>query len=281
MNLAPVVLFVYNRPWHTQQTLEALSENLLADQSVLYVFADGPQEGAAPEDIERIRQVKGIVLKTNWCKEVKLIERGLNWGLAENVISGITDVVNRYGKIIVLEDDLITSSYFLRYCNDGLHIFKESQNVYAINGFQYPIPIEKADIFLSPLAVSSWGWATWADRWKRFDRKIPYQSVIQTNGFIRNRFNFGNRNFAAMLNNETSWAIRWYYSVFVRHGLGVFPTRSLVYNAGFDGSGVHCTNNVQSGMKQCVHHDLIKVELKDQINLEYLSAVLDYFESHT
>lgn len=281
MNLAPIALFVYNRPWHAEQTLKALSKNLLAGQSVLYVFSDGPKEGAGLEDIEKITQVRRIVRETNWCKEVRLIERELNVGLAENVIRGITDVVNRYGKIIVLEDDLITSPYFLRYCNDGLNIFKDSRHVYSINGFQYPLDIEEVDIFLSPLAVSSWGWSTWADRWKIYDRAIPHRSIIQENAALRNRFNFGNRNFAAMLSIENSWAIRWYYSVFARNGLGVFPTKSLIYNAGFDGSGVHYTTNVQSGIKQDLHNNVMKIEFKDQINFEYLSAVLDYFESHS
>ena len=112
MNLAPIILFVYNRPWHTEKTLEALMGNDRADQSTLYIYADGAKENSSQNQLDKIRKVREVIRKKQWCKEIHILESNENKGLAESIILGVTSIVNRYDQVIVLEDDLITSKHF-------------------------------------------------------------------------------------------------------------------------------------------------------------------------
>lgn len=133
--MAPVVLFVYNRPMHTEQTLEALHQNELADESILYIYADGPKGNLTKDAIEKIIRTRRVIRKKKWCKEVHIIESTHNKGLADSIISGVTDTVNRYGKAIVLEDDVVTSKGFLRYMNDALVMYEHDAGAMHISGF--------------------------------------------------------------------------------------------------------------------------------------------------
>src|ERR1035437_2685316 len=156
-SLAPIILFVYNRPKHTRQTLEALSRNSLAQKSELIVFADGIKEDATQEQRDTIHEVRSIVKEQQWCGKVTLIESTVNRGIEESEIDGITTIVNTYGKVIVLEDDIITASSFLSYMNDGLEMYATNQNVYSINGYMFPIDFgNNFDTFLCPLGTSAW-----------------------------------------------------------------------------------------------------------------------------
>jgi hypothetical protein len=274
MELAPIVLFTYNRPWHTEQTLEALRLNKLADKSILHIYCDGPKEDATNEELKNIKKVRNLVKKKNWCKEVKIIEKSHNVGLAISVIEGVTNVVNKYGSVIVLEDDLITSSYFLKYCNEGLKLYKNELNVYSINGYQFPLGLNVNDSFLCPLATSSWGWATWKDRWSHFKKNVDYKQIIQEHPLIKTRFNFGDYDYSSMLNNSKSWAIKWYYSVFIRNGLGLFPTKSLVTNIGFDGSGENC---MIENFTQNLTNEKPILRKKHTIDLELYVKMLNRF----
>jgi hypothetical protein len=274
LSFAPIILFAYNRPKHTEQTLIALKNNVLASESILYIFIDGAKKDSDAENIEKNRKVSEIAKSQKWCKEVYIIEREKNFGLAENVINGVTDIVNKHGKIIVLEDDLITSPHFLEYCNEGLEMYKNHSNIYSINAYQFDLNTDKTDTFLCPLATSSWGWATWADRWNIFDRNPSQKKIIQNNIHIRKRFNLSDYDYATMLDNQKSWAIRWYYSVFIRNGLGLFPTKSLVSNIGFDGSGENCgTLNIN----QNIYQKKIKLSEKTEVNAELYAQLLEYF----
>lgn len=272
-SVAPILLFVYNRPWHTRKTLEALEKNDLADRSKLYIYADGPKADISDEQFANIEEVRKIIAAKKWCSEVEIVVREKNWGLAENVIEGVTNIVNKHGRIIVLEDDLVTSPYFLQYCNEGLELYENVHNVYSINAYQFPLEIKEVDTFLSPLATSSWGWATWADKWKVFEKKPENISLIQQNSALQKRFNFADYDYATMLSNPKSWAVRWYYSVFVRNGVGLFPTKSLVENLGFDGSGENC-REAKSSM---AHSDKIMLAKVEKIDLNYYHEMLRYF----
>lgn len=273
-DLAPIVLFVYNRPWHTRKTLEALMQNELADQSTLFVFADGPAVNASEEILKGIEETRKVLNEKSWCGTVHVQLRPSNMGLANNVIDGITQVINKHGKVIVLEDDLITSPYFLRYCNDGLEVYKDRMQVFSINGFQFPLEAQAPDTFLSPLGTSSWGWATWKDRWDQFEKEAPNKALIKSNRYIQRRFNFGGYDYTNMLDNKNSWAIRWYYSVFLRNGLGLFPTQSLVFNNGFDGSGEHCE---AVDFDQALAAELIPIVAKERIDLMLNGQMLQFF----
>lgn len=274
--LAPVILFIYNRPNHTRKTLEALQKNVYAADSVLYVFADGPKDNAGEDDLQKIKQARSVVKEEPWCKEVILIAREKNMNLEDNVIDGITQVINQHGKAIILEDDLITSPYFLQYCNNGLKMYEDVKQVFAINGFMFPVEFQKeAGTFLCPIATSAWGWATWADRWNQFEAQPQYISEIENNKFLRNRFNIGDHDFLSMLKNLNTWDIRWYYTAFIRNGLGLFPTHSLIKNIGFDGSGTHEGNNAA---QQDVYLLPIKIKYQNTIAIDYYLKVLGYFK---
>ena len=161
MNLAPVVLFVYNRPWHAEQTLHALQANTLANQSDLYIYCDGAKPNAALEDLKKIEAVRALVTSQEWCKTVTIIENEHNLGLANSVIQGVTEVIEKHGSVIVLEDDIVTGTYFLQFMNDGLNLYKEEQQVFGVSGYRFPSSktIKQPTYFL-PI-MSSWGYATY------------------------------------------------------------------------------------------------------------------------
>jgi len=271
-NLAPIVLFVYNRPWHTQQTVEALQKNHLAAESELFIFADGAK---SENDLPKVTEVRQYIHSITGFKNIEIRESEKNKGLADSIIAGVTEIVNKYGKIIVLEDDLITSPWFLKYMNDGLLDYQNEQNVYSVNGYMVPIKFEQIDTFLNPLGTCSWGWATWANKWKIFKYEIPEKEYIYKNKFLRNRFNLADYNYTAMLNNINSWAIRWYFAVFLHNGLGLFPTKSLVLNVGFDGTGTNYITN--HDILQSIYQNEIKINKKYNIDFEAYDKLLEYF----
>lgn len=251
IGLAPIILFVYNRPWHTEQTLEALMKNELANQSTLYIYSDGPKNDASEEDLKNIKGVRTLIRKKKWCKEVVIMDREQNLGLANNILNGVTQVINQYGKIIVLEDDIRVDSYFLTYMNKALDFFKANKKVFHINGFNNESNLQfllKDFYFLK--FMSCWGWATWKDKW---DMLLPSHSDIYARLIgspeILSKFNYENTldfHFQLKANIEgeiKSWAILWFSTVFFNNGLCLTPKYSLVENIGMDGSGVHCTES--------------------------------------
>jgi len=244
--LAPIVLFVYNRPWHAEQTLNALSKNDLSEQSMLYIYADGPKPNATDEQLEKIKQVRELIKSKQWCKEVHIVESDINKGLANSIIDGVTDVVNKHGKIIVLEDDIITSPYFLKYMNDGLNIYENEEKVISIHAHQFPIsPIGLPDTFFIK-GASCQGWATWDSRWSVFEKDTNklLNHIIDNNMQYEFEIN-GTYPFIQMLKDQIngkvdSWAIRWHASAFINNKYTLYPNKSIIYNIGFDNSGTHC-----------------------------------------
>lgn len=251
MNLAPIVLFVYNRPWHTEQTLIALMQNELAQNSILYIYADGPKEDASPDTIAKMQETRTIIRKKNWCKEVYIIEAERNKGLAESIIDGVTHVLNKFKKAIVLEDDLITSTGFLQYMNDALRKYVNAENVMQISGHCFPVSAikKKNSSFFIPFCTS-WGWGTWQRAWNKFDKNASGYERLKTDPKLEMEFNLDNSYFySKMLINQMesknidSWAIRWWWSIFKENGISLFPDKSLVKNIGFDTSGTHTQGN--------------------------------------
>jgi len=274
--LAPVTLFVYNRPEHTRQTLEHLSANDLAKQTVLYVFADGPKPGATHEEKKKIEDTRQLVKTLTGFKDVVLIEKEVNQGLAPSVIAGVTEIINKHGKVIVLEDDLLVSPFFLDFMNRGLDQYEDSYNVYSINGFMFPLNHDKYEVTLLPF-TSTWGWATWKHRWAIFDTNMNGREFLQNNPFLSARFNLGDYRYTDMLYfGNNAWGIKWYFSVFVRGGLNVFPTRSLVKNIGFDGTG---TNGGTTGEFE-VAFTAVKPDMfrKESLELEFFNKFVNHFK---
>lgn len=277
-NCAPIVLFVYNRPWHTLKTLESLYENELANCSTLYVFADGPKDKSSSQQIKDIEKTRSVVKQKQWCKDVVIVERNENIGLSNSVINGVSEIVNKHGKIIVLEDDLVLSRNFLKYMNEALNLYLNHNNIYSINAYMFPINFDNNCTFLLPY-ISSWGWATWKNKWDYFDQNISTEDInaINNNQVLKRRFNLENYDYAHMLKYSTnSWAIKWYYSVFIKHGLNVFPTMTMVKNIGFDGSGTNCPIDEQTN-KNFSFNNYVNIEADVKLNLNNYNLYLSYF----
>lgn len=240
---APVAVFVYNRPWHTRQTLEALQKNRLASATELFIYSDAPKK---PEAEEAVREVRSYVRDVGGFKNVNLIERKENLGLARSIIDGVTGLNQRYGRAIVLEDDLVTAPHFLEFMNAGLDRHSADERVMQIAGYMFPVslPATYDALFLS--FISSWGWATWERAWRHFDPLARGYPRLRDDPALRQRFDLdGYYRYFRMLQSQQegkvdSWAIRWYLSVFLRDGLALYPRKTLVRNVGFDGSGVNC-----------------------------------------
>jgi len=168
MSLAPIVLFVYNRPEHTRQTIDALQKNDLAQESELFVYSDGTKNEKALPQVNKVRE---MVRRISGFKKVTVIERDRNWGLAANIIDGVTHVVGKYGTVIVLEDDLITSRNFLRFMNEALAVYKKEGAVYSITGHSFTDDVKDIDSSYFLAFTSSWGWATWEEKWRYLLRR--------------------------------------------------------------------------------------------------------------
>lgn len=239
MKLSPIVLFVYNRPWHTEQTLIALKNNVYAKESKLFIFCDGKKENVTIEEIQNINKVREIVRNDQWCKEVTIIERENNLGLADSIISGVTQIVNKYGKVIVLEDDIVTGKYFLNFMNASLNLYESDKNVFGVSGYKYPtLRYIKDSTFFLPISCS-WSYATWKDRWNKVNFIGKELLDIVDNQNLSLEINFSGYNYYQMLKDQVagknnSWAIRFYVSMFLNKSYFLFPHISLVENIGFN-----------------------------------------------
>jgi Predicted glycosyltransferases len=243
LDLAPIILFCYNRPEHTKKTIEALKKNDLAKDSNLHIFLDGPK---VDEDNEKINEIEEYINKIEGFNKCYLYKSSKNKGLANSVICGVTQIINKYDKVIVLEDDIITSKNFLLFMNEALNFYENSKNIYSIGGYSIPIDIPedyKESVYLSYRSMSG-AWATWEDRWNKIDWEIKDYSEFVNN--LRNVDNLkrGGDDMPQMLKMQLdgkidSWAIRWCYNQYKNRQFAVLPIKSLVSNIGWDGSGTH------------------------------------------
>ncbi len=277
MKPAPIVIFTYNRLWHTKQTVENLQKNELANESELFIFSDG----AKPGNEEKVKEVREYLKTITGFKKLTIIERDKNWGLANNIIDGVTRVVNEYSKIIVLEDDIITSPYFLKFMNEGLEVYKDEGNVACISGYIYPIN-NLPDLFFIR-GADCWGWATWDRAWKIFEKdgkklldeikSRKLQKVIDFNG---------NYPYVKMLKKQikgknNSWAIRWYISAFLKDMLCLYPGKSYVLNIGFDKNASHTKGD--GTVFNTILNDTYKFQKIEAFeNLEARRMIEEYFK---
>lgn len=242
---APIVLFTYNRPEHTRRTVEALQKNIGADKSRLFIYSDYPKNEKAKAAVEETRKYLHTI--TGFA-EVNIIERTENWGLAKSIISGTTEIVNKYGTVIVMEDDLVSSPYFLQYMNEALLRYQDEKKVFSITGYShFPNGNSKLSESYFLKVFSSWSWATWADRWEKFDAFATGWEQVKTNEALSYQFDYEGRQYnTKMLLDQMeyhtidSWAIRAYWTQFTNDMITLFPNKRLVDNEGFDGTGVHC-----------------------------------------
>jgi len=252
---APIVLFVYNRPEHTLRTLEALASNDLVDHSVLYVFSDGPKTWTGPEDALQVAAVRDVVRSRKWCREVVLKESVYNRGLATSIVAGVTEIVRRHGRAIVLEDDILTRPGFLRYMNNALEMYENDDGVMHVSGMIFGTPrTSRASTTAFLKVLSCNGWGTWRRAWDHYTNDIDVLFArIRERGIGRYGFDIeGSATFYSQLvaNREgriNTWAVRWYASWLTAGGISLFPKRSLLTNIGHDSTGTHAPSSFYEG----------------------------------
>jgi len=238
---APVALFAYDRLSHLRQTVEALRRNDLTAGTQLRVFCDGPKDSG---DAAKVAQVREYVSRIDGFKSVRVVQRERNFGLAQSIIAGVTEVVEDFGKVIVLEDDLVTSPFFLTYMNEALNLYEAAERVVSIHGYIYPVRGRLPETFFLR-GADCWGWATWNRGWRIFESDAERLLGELRRNRLEYAFDFeGAYSYTKMLRDciageNDSWAVRWYASAFLRQKLTLYPGRSLIRNIGLDYSGTH------------------------------------------
>ena len=238
---APVALFVYNRPRHTAETVRSLLDNAEAASTDLYIFSDGPKDS---DKIQQVFAVREYLASISGFRSIKIVERATNLGLARSIISGISDLLKNHTSLIVMEDDLKVSRYFLRFMNTSLEKYADQPRVASIHGWNFPLEGEVPDTFFLR-GADCWGWATWRRAWAYFepDGNILLSSLNQKR--LNRTFDLdGAYPYTQMLRDQisgrnNSWAIRWHASAFINDMLTLHPGRSLVQNIGLDNTGTH------------------------------------------
>lgn len=267
MNLAPIILFTYNRLYHTKQTISALQKNELANNSELFIYSDGGKDEESWNNVNKIRQYLETIVGF---KNIIIIKRETNIGLAQNIIDGVTKIINKYGKIIVIEDDIVTSPYFLNFMNDSLNFYEKESKIWHISGWNYPISNENLkDTFLYR-TMNCWGWATWKDKWNYYE-KNPKKLIEAFSQEEIYKFNLdGVVNFWEQIEKNhnkqmNTWAIFWYTTIFKNNGLCLNPVQSFVENIGFDGTGTNTgyRNNYSSNVFRINYNIKFESKLKE------------------
>lgn len=260
---APVVLFVYNRPQKTRKVIESLIDNRLSKESDVFVFSDGPKTSEHQQSVNEVREILNDLETNNPFLSLSISCSRDNKGLAKSVIAGVTQVIKKYGRAIVLEDDLILSPFFLDYMNQMLDLYANDERIWSVAGYtpeltsltSYEYPV-----YLSYRA-SSWGWATWDNRWRMIDWEMSDYNSFKYNLKANIKLCRGGNDLPSMLRAQMkgkldSWAIRWIYTQSKYDKLTVAPRISLVLNDGFDGSGIHTNSDTE---KKCG-----KIEIDNQ-----------------
>lgn len=241
--LAPICLFTYIRLAETRQTIEALQNNFLANESDLIIFSDGAKDKSSQDKIEKVRE---YIRTVSGFKSIQIIESSVNKGLANSIIAGVTQIIEKYGKVIVLEDDLITSRNFLDYMNQGLENYFSIPKIFSISGYSYPLDYSTDYIYDASFAYRaySWGWGTWKDRWEKVDWSMSDYDNFRHSRKDQKLFNMGGSDLTRMLRQQMdgkldSWYIRWVYHQYKLDLYDVFPKISKVNNIGFTKTATH------------------------------------------
>ncbi|OFW80457.1 MAG: hypothetical protein A2887_04455 [Alphaproteobacteria bacterium RIFCSPLOWO2_01_FULL_40_26] len=244
MTYAPIALFVYNRLNHTKQTIAALQQNSLSAQSEIFIFCDDAKNNAGKTAVQAVRD---YIKTISGFKKITIIEREKNFGLAQSIISGISEIIEKFGHIIVLEDDMITSPHFLEFMNEALELYKNEEKIISIHGYIYPTKKPLPETFFLR-GADCWGFATWKHGWSLFEKNGSKLLTELRQKNLTKKFDFdGAYPYTRMLEDQVagynnSWAIRWYASAFLAEKLTLYPGKSLIQNIGTDGSGTHCAN---------------------------------------
>lgn len=246
MSLAPIAFFVYNRPFHIRKSIESLIKNDLAGESDIFIFSDAPKNDSIMDDVKEVRK---YIKTISGFKNMEIIEREKNLGLANSIINGVTFVINKYGKVIVIEDDLLCLNNFLRFMNDALEFYTDKKKIFSVTGYNYPENLMRIprnynyDVYFCP-RCSSWGWGTWKDRWDKADWEFKDSEKFLKDKKLQKLYAFSGDDKVEMMIAQIegkidSWATRWEYTHFKKDAYSVYPVKSLLNNIGFDGTGIN------------------------------------------
>ncbi len=266
MSFAPIALFAYKRPDHLRKTVTALRINREAPRTRLYVFSDGAR---GSEDWPGVEAVRKSIDEIDGFADVKVIARDANLGLARSIIEGVGQVIEGHGRVIVVEDDLVVSPFFLRYMNEALDLYAGDERVASVHGYVYPVQGELPETFFLR-GADCWGWGTWARAWRLFEPDgAKLLGELRRRRLTRTFDLDGTYPYTRMLEdqiagNNDSWAIRWHASAFLADRLTLYPGRTLVQNIGNDASGTHHTKTgAYSGALSDTPIDVLRLELEE------------------
>lgn len=282
-HLAPIILFVYNRPFHTKKTLDALAANKLAPESELFIFADGPKENCSAEQFKKITEVRKLIESVKGFKKVTVKESAVNKGLSKSITTGVTALLQLYEAVIILEDDMISSPYFLTYINQGLKKYASNEEVICIHGYCVPVNFKDASTFFVK-GADCWGWATWKRGWAimNYNATALKNEILQLKKKYEFDFN-GTYPYFEMLEKTIrgevdSWAILWYASAFLNNKLTLYPYKSLIKNIGNDETATHRQD--KNSMNVDIYNDQIilsDIPVKESVKAKKL--ISNYFYS--
>lgn len=280
---APIIVFAYNRPDHLKRTLTALTKNKEAKESDLFIFVDGPKSDTGKDKNEAVYTV-AKQYESGFFKKVIIRKSNKNKGLAKSVITGVDEIINQYGKVIVTEDDAVCSPAYLAFMNEALDYYEDNAHIWSIGGYTVPIKIPK-EYFSDVLATqrsSSYAWATWKNRWEKIDWNVEDYPLFRWNFFERRNFNKWGSDRSSMLDDQmngrvNSWAIRFDYAMYKNDMYNILPKQSLIKNIGHDGSGTHSTVDTSNNdpfaveiLENCREYRFENVNTVDYIRNEYI-----------
>ena len=279
-SLAPIILFVYNRPEYTRQTIESLKKSQFASGSELFIYSDAAK---TEKDKKLVAEVRDYIKTINGFRKVIIKESKENKGLALSITSGVSEILNKYDNAIILEDDLELSPFFLKYMNEALSLYEKEEDVISIHGYVYPVKKKLPETFFLR-GADCWGWATWKRGWKFYEDNASKLLSEITSKNLKDEFDF-NRSYpyTKMLKNQIkgeidSWAIKWYASAFVNNKLTLYPGKSLVRNVGTTVSSTHFEEtNVYDVELSEVPVNVKNIEIKESVKEKKIFE--EYFRS--
>lgn len=278
---APLVLFVYNRPDHVKNNIRKLNLAKLVENTPLYIFSDAAKDDKNKKAVEEVRQfIEDFANQESRFESITLFKAEENRGLAQSIINGVTEIIHKFGRVIVLEDDLLVANDFIEYMNNALEYYEKNEKIWAISGYTFPMSAlddYESDIYFA-LRGCSWGWATWEDRWDTVDWSVKDYNDIKFN--LKRRLDFGRwgQDMPFMLDANVygynhSWAIRWCYSAYKQNKYTVYPKVSRIVSNGTDGSGTNYNKKINKydsylyeGEESCMFSD---VEVNEKIRREF------------
>lgn len=265
---AAVALFAYARPDHLQVTVESLAANPEAPRTAVTVFCDGARRA---QDTDRVAAVRHFADRITGFASVTVVKRERNFGLARNIIDGVSRLTEAHDRVIVIEDDLRLSPHFLRYMNEALELYADNTRIASIHGYCYPVGQALPETFFLR-GADCWGWATWKRAWSHFRADgVALLAELERRGLTYEFDYDGQYGFTRMLRDQIagrndSWAIRWHASCYLDGLLTLYPGRSLVHNIGNDASGTHGgqrTDYAQAVATSPVHVERLPLEASE------------------